>query len=321
MNPYDMRSTATGRARARPPAAAASLATVALGNDTTTGAFLRPRRPPAWSRPPTQGLLSRSGIMLTAISQDTPGPTGRSRADVASTLFRARRHRLPRHAGQDALDGKRIAVVTNTDAAYTEASPPSPISGPRDHGRAPSTTAPAQVIDREFKRDVNAFLASFGTSLADVIAFNNAHPTETKKFTQARLEAADNPDLTNYESDFAAGLTATARCPRCPTRRRGRDLQHGREHRHPGRPRGLPGRHRSRRLHDQLPSPRHRRVHRRRGQGRGPARVAYAYEREAQSATRRRSSTRRRGTAWRPSSRRAGGTATDRAPRRRRAAP
>lgn len=211
MNPYDMRATGTGTSAGATAAVAAGLAAVAIGNDTTTGGLLTAASATGVvSARPTQGLLSRDGIMPTALSQDTPGPTGRTVADVASTLGALTTTDYRAALSKDALDGKRIAVVTNNDAAYTEA-----VATLTDLGAtvttvaAPAAVTTPQVIDREFKRDMNAFLAPFGSSLDAIIAFNNAHPADTKKFGQTRLEAANTPDLSSYESDLATGRTAS----------------------------------------------------------------------------------------------------------------
>lgn len=221
MNPYDGRSTATGVSAGATGAVATGLAAVAIGNDTTAGGLLTAAAATGVvAIRPTAGLVSRTGVLPTALSQDTPGATGRTVADVASTLSALAEPATDYRAAlsKDALDGKRIAVVTNNEAAYTEA-----VATLTELGAevvtvaAPSTTAPPQIVDREFKRDFNAFLAGFDgpvKTLADVLAFNDAHPVDTKKFTQARLEAANAVDLgdpataAQYESDRSGGRTA-----------------------------------------------------------------------------------------------------------------
>ena len=62
---------------------------------------------------------------------------------------------------------------------------------------APNRPATAKIVDREFKRDLDAYLAPYGKSTAGIVAFNDAHPGDTLKFGQARLRAAAAIDLTD----------------------------------------------------------------------------------------------------------------------------
>ena len=55
---------------------------------------------------------------------------------------------------------------------------------------APNRPTTAKVVDREFKRDLDAYLAPYGKTTAGIVAFNDAHPADTLKFGQARLRAA-----------------------------------------------------------------------------------------------------------------------------------
>ena len=52
---------------------------------------------------------------------------------------------------------------------------------------APNRPTTAKIVDREFKRDLDAYLAPHGRSTAGIVAFNDAHPRDTLKFGQARL--------------------------------------------------------------------------------------------------------------------------------------
>ncbi len=80
---------------------------------------------------------------------------------------------------------------------------------------APNRPATAKIVDREFKRDLDAYLAPYGKSTAGIVAFNDAHPADTLKFGQARLRAAAAIDLndpataTTYSTDLATGRTAS----------------------------------------------------------------------------------------------------------------
>ena len=117
LNPYDMRSTVNGSSGGAVAAAAAGLAAATVGVDTdaatngtgnpTNGASISALVPAVnagvVAMRPTFGLVSRTGILPTARSQDTPAPVGRTVADVAATLTglvgrdRRRRHDGERH--------------------------------------------------------------------------------------------------------------------------------------------------------------------------------------------------------------------------------
>ena len=80
---------------------------------------------------------------------------------------------------------------------------------------APNRPTTAKVVDREFKRDLDAYLAPYGRSTAAIVAFNDAHARDTLKFGQTRLRAAAAIDLSDpataasYANDLATGRTAS----------------------------------------------------------------------------------------------------------------
>jgi amidase len=72
----------------------------------------------------------------------------------------------------------------------------------------PPTAGCSTVLLYGFKRDLDAYLASLGPfapmqSMADVIAFNDAHPLEALRFGQAFLRAAGRMDLAPLSADTA----------------------------------------------------------------------------------------------------------------------
>jgi hypothetical protein len=85
---------------------------------------------------------------------------------------------------------------------------------------APTATGVPQVLTYEFKRDLNGYLARLPASapmdtLADVIAYNDAHPEEALKFGQTQLVASqavdlapDSAETVAYEANLAAGKAA-----------------------------------------------------------------------------------------------------------------
>jgi amidase len=80
---------------------------------------------------------------------------------------------------------------------------------------APNRPTTAKVVDRELRRDLDAYLAPYGKSTAGIVAYNDAHPADELKFNQQRLRAAAAIDLsdpataTAYNADLAAGRTAS----------------------------------------------------------------------------------------------------------------
>ena len=245
LNPYDMRSTVNGSSGGAVAAAAAGLAAVTVGveTDAATNGTGNPSNGNSISAlvpavnggvvamRPTFGLVSRTGILPTARSQDTPAPVGRNVADVAATLTGL----VGRDTADDstagapttspdytaalsktALEDKRIGVIVPTGGnavdAFTAA-----VEEIEDAGAtavpmtAPNRPNTAKIVDREFKRDLDAYLAPHGRNLAGIVAFNDAHPGDTQKFGQARLRATLALDASGpaYESDLATGRTAT----------------------------------------------------------------------------------------------------------------
>ena len=108
----------------------------------------------------------------------------------------------------DALQGKRIGVINNTNAQYVAA-----IAAVQALGATTvqiPTPSPAQnfttILTAEFKRDLNAYLSRLPASapmksLADIIAYNSAHADEALKFGQTQLTAsqADRPQRPGAE--------------------------------------------------------------------------------------------------------------------------
>jgi Asp-tRNA(Asn)/Glu-tRNA(Gln) amidotransferase A subunit family amidase len=186
---------------------------------------------------PTVGLISRTGVLPVARSQDSPGPIGQSVTDVASELSALAGPDAsdPATAGQPselpdytaglsptALGGKQIAVVStsglsaNVAAVYQSAIGELGSLGATATTVTPgaATTAPS-IVPYEFHKDLDAFLAAIPgdgpKSLADVIAYNNANPVEALKFGQDGLINAESLDYTDpattstYEANLAQG--------------------------------------------------------------------------------------------------------------------
>jgi len=178
---------------------------------------------------PTVGLVSRTGTMPVAKSQDSPGPIGQTVGDVATALsvLAGPDPGDPATAGQPsplpdytagltptALNGKKIAVVSSTTAPY-----PAAVSELSTLGATTTVVTPgaaasaASVIPYEFKRDLNSYLAgtSGPKSLQEIIQYNEANPVEGLKYQQTTLLAdqaintEDPTTKTTYEENLAKG--------------------------------------------------------------------------------------------------------------------
>jgi amidase len=240
LNPYDRARSPCGSSSGSAVATAANLATVSVGTETDGSIVC-----PAGSNgivgiKPTVGLVSRSGIIPIAHSQDTAGPMARSVRDAA-ILLTAMTGTDPDDAATgiaethidysanltaDALAGKRIGVLRSW---YGEGTNPSVdaiyaanIEAMRDAGativddikiEVPEIyNAEEKVLLYEFRADLNAYLAKSGApvkSLADLIEFNDANAEAVMPFFGQELfvmaEAMGPLTDEDYLSALAAG--------------------------------------------------------------------------------------------------------------------
>jgi Asp-tRNA(Asn)/Glu-tRNA(Gln) amidotransferase A subunit family amidase/PKD repeat protein len=232
--PSDTDKTPAGSSAGSAAATAAGLATLTVGRQTSpdTAQLIAPAGVAGVvGLKPTVGLVSRAGVMPVSSSQDSTGALTRTVVDAAAQLTAV--------AGADPLDpataaatpstdyvaglspsalnGGRVAVVSNTTAPY-----PTVVSTLQSLGATTVVTAaatpdpnPPSIVGTEFKRDLNAYLAGTGgtgaKSLAEIIAYNEANPVEGLKYLQGELVAADAVDLSDpatasaYEANLAAG--------------------------------------------------------------------------------------------------------------------
>ena len=246
-NPYALDRNACGSSSGSGAAAAASLCAVAVGTETDGSIICPSSRVGLVGIKPTVGLVSRSGIIPISATQDTAGPMARTVADAAAllqvlagpdprdaatkgqTLAKDYREYLQR----EALQGKRIGVMRNffgfdprVDALMEEAIKAVEAAGATIVDKANLATrgqfgdAEFEVLLYEFKAGLAAYLATLGPSapmktLADVIAFNEAHAKEEmpyfgqETFTKAQAKGplTDKAYLTAKAK--AARLTRT----------------------------------------------------------------------------------------------------------------
>jgi amidase len=214
VNPYSLDRSPCGSSSGSATAVAANLVAVSLGTETD-GSILCPASiNGVVGIKPTVGLTSRAGVVPIAHSQDTVGPFARTVADAAAVLT-AIAGADPRDpaAGQapsapadyaaglnaDALRGARIGVPREVYFGYspaTDALVEAAIQTLRalgativDPANIPNakemsaSEAELTVLLYEFKADLNAYLEALPGdapvhSLADLIAFNEAHAAE-----------------------------------------------------------------------------------------------------------------------------------------------
>jgi amidase len=236
-NPYDLTRNPSGSSSGTGAAVTASFAAAGLGTETDGSIVSPANNNGVVGIKPTVGLTSRAGVIPISHSQDTVGPHGRTVADAAAVLgalvgVDPRDPATPASAGKfftdytqflnpDGLRGARIGVMRaggvtgyspETDALFEHAiavmkSAGAVIVDPADLPTAADIASdPSEftVLLYEFKQDIAAYLATrTGLSvhtLADLIAFNNAHAAqEMKWFGQEIFLLADSDPFTAQE--------------------------------------------------------------------------------------------------------------------------
>lgn len=208
-NPYALDRSACGSSSGSAAAVAASFCAAALGTETDGSIICPSQTNGIVGIKPTLGLISRSGIVPIAHSQDTAGPMARTVEDAAvllgaltgvdrrDTATRQSRERGPRDyttlLDSAGLQGARIGVARNMVGTHRHvltvfetcldvlrrqgAVLIDPADVPNFDAFGPSEL---EVLYAEFKADLNGYLAGRGRtarvrSLADVIRFNDEH--------------------------------------------------------------------------------------------------------------------------------------------------
>lgn len=208
-NPYVLDRSPCGSSSGSAVAVAAELCFAAVGTETDGSIVCPSQTNGVVGIKPTLGLISRSGIIPIAHSQDTAGPIARCVRDAAILLGTM--------TGIDARDPATQASQGKALSDYTRFLLPGDLKGVRigvarnyfgDHPKVdrvieaclpilkdlgaelvdPADVKTAgklgktevQALLYEFKADLNAYLAALGPdahvhSMAEVIAFNEAH--------------------------------------------------------------------------------------------------------------------------------------------------
>jgi amidase len=224
-NPHALDRSPSGSSSGSAVAVAANLCAVAVGTETD-GSIVSPASVNGIvGLKPTVGLVSRSGIVPIAHSQDTAGPLARNVRDAAVLLGLM--------AGLDPADPASVAVGDRFQEDYVRYLDPDGLRGARlgiarrffadnaplnrfldtciallkesgaiivDPADLPmhgtSDAAEREVLTYEFKADLNAYLAHLPLefpvrSLEDLIRFNDAHAArELTLFDQELLRQA-----------------------------------------------------------------------------------------------------------------------------------
>ena len=210
-NPYALDRSASGSSSGSGAAVAANLCAAAVGTETD-GSIISPSQTNGIvGIKPTLGLLSRSGIIPIAHSQDTPGPMARTVADAAillgamtgvderdSATRSSKKRSLSNYAkflDRDGLKGARIGIARNmagTDKRILKIFEtcidvmnhlgavivdPANVPNFNKFGKTE-----LEVLHYEFKADLNKYLKTLPAdvrvhSMEDVIKFNeeNSH--------------------------------------------------------------------------------------------------------------------------------------------------
>jgi amidase len=228
-NPYALDRNPSGSSSGSAVAVAANLAAAAIGTETD-GSIVSPSSANALvGIKPTVGLVSRTGIVPIAHSQDTAGPMTRTVADAAALLsalvqvdsadpaMQDPARKAPgdyaRALDRDGLRGARIGVVRAFFGHHPEADQLAnqALDAMRRGGavivdpvKIPTLgqfdDSELDVLLYEFKADLNQYLSALGPasrvhSLADVIAFNSAHrDEELRHFGQELFQMAQRKD-------------------------------------------------------------------------------------------------------------------------------
>jgi amidase len=242
LNPYALDRNPCGSSSGTGAAVAANFAAIGIGTETD-GSIVCPSGATALvGLKPTLGLVSRSGIIPIAHSQDTAGPMTRTVEDAAILLdvLAATDPRDPATTAQrrgdyrgaldrNGLRGARLGVARGAFFGYSDATDRLAEAALADmKAQGAVIVDPAgipnagkydatelEVLLYEFKADLNRYLAALGPSarvhsLADVIAFNDANRTREMPFfgQELMLRAQQKGPLTDqaYRAALARNL-------------------------------------------------------------------------------------------------------------------
>lgn len=235
LNPYGPGKFAVGGSSAGSGASiAANLAAVAVGTETS-GSILNPSNQNSLvGIKPTVGLVSRSGIIPIAHSQDTAGPMTRTVKDAAhllnvlagtdssdpATLGAPNAEDYTKYLDEQGLKGKKVGIARQVFFEYLSEDQKEimelAIKKLEQLGAevVDDITIPSakrkwgyEVLTYEFKPDLNAYLSTVEPhipvkTLRDVIQFNMEHAESALKYGQAVMLESEATSGTLTESAY-----------------------------------------------------------------------------------------------------------------------
>jgi amidase len=216
-NPYAIDRNPCGSSSGSGAAASANFAAVSIGTETDGSIVCPANENGVVGIKPTVGLVSRAGVVPISHTQDTIGPHARTVADAAAVLgalvgvdpldpataaSAGKFHRdYTQFLDLNGVNGVRIGVAReyegvgspHTDAVFEDALSALRAAGAilvdvsfPHLGEINSGGSEFTVLLNDFKHDLNAYLATRTgvpiASLADAIAFNNAHAAQEMPF-------------------------------------------------------------------------------------------------------------------------------------------
>jgi amidase len=251
-NPYALDRNPCGSSSGSGVAVSANLTMLAIGTETDGSIVCPSSMNGIVGIKPTLGLVSRTGIIPVAHSQDTAGPMARTVRDAAILLGVM--------AGPDSQDPTTASNVGKASPDYTEFLDPDGLRGARIGiarqyfaiGPAVAAVmeecidlmkkAGAEIVDPadlptfetwreaettvllyEFKADLNRYLSQRGgkvRSLADCLAFNRAHYGQEMPFFEQELMEQAQAKGTLADEEYKNAIAENRRL----TREEGIDL-------------------------------------------------------------------------------------------------
>lgn len=243
-NPYILDRNPCGSSSGSAAAVSANFCAASLGTETNGSIVCPSNACGVVGLKPTLGLVSRTGIIPIAHSQDTAGPITRTVADAALLLTvlagtdpedpataeaDARKEDYTTYLREDGLQGLRVGVVRNYFGFHPEvdrimeaalqvlAAQGAELVDPVEIGnRREMSRASYEVLLYEFKSDLNRYLAKLPQSmgirtLEDLIRFNEEHREEEMPYfgQDIFLAAQEKGDLT--EAAYREALESAKR--------------------------------------------------------------------------------------------------------------
>ena len=224
-NPHDLSRSACGSSSGSGAAMAASLAAATVGTETDGSIVCPAGTNGIVGFKPTVGLVSRSLVVPISHSQDTAGSmtasvrdaallltvlAGSDPADTATAEADTRRSDYAATLSPDGLRGVRIGVMRDRlgDRADIRALFEAALEVMRAQGATivdiadtrtgfePLGDMEGEILFTELKADMAAYLSgrpgdNGPQTLADLIAFNRAHPQELRWFDQGLFDLAE----------------------------------------------------------------------------------------------------------------------------------